>query len=473
MLGKHLTVLSVTLIAVQTHLLAFGGQGRLVVPYITGRPEVHPLTGFTGWIDAYERGYGKGVSARINSDGTFELPESTKPAVVIAFFDRMETPALVFTQWPGSDGSRDLLIPTEYACVPAGYPEVWDKEYAIKATFFAQTFVPQCTQIYGVSVFDGPKAGDPGNQLHMFVHEGGPDTKALLLQEHQSPDPGMGGHWDMVTGGFSDHGLSMVGYRHGNIPVSPGKEYTVRFYGLASPARKYEFPGYIRPDSGDGYAHGHAYARGGKPVEGDLCCLIFGNSHGQLIENQICGEEWEVFVAPVRPTQDFGQTFESHGVSMAGVSFWASSGGEQDVECDIQILTEGPWGKKLGPAKVARAHPSPHKPIVRYQTPAPLKGYEAFYEKPCQFFQAAWHPDEIQLEPGKTYYVSIAPSKPLMTYGDGDFYQKGYAYYDGLKVDRQVSGKRTFHSYRWTIAMNIVTYANPGGKPMAAIRPAE
>lgn len=441
------------------------GEGRLMVPFVTGQEGVHPFTGFTGWIDAYPKGSTQGVSARIEKDGSFTLPELDGQACLIAMFDRMEMPALVFPQWPDPSGSRDLLIPAEYACVPAGYPEVWERELMVPATLFAQTFVPRGTQLYGLCIFDGPKMAEPGNQLHAFVHEGGPDTEPLLLQEHQSPDPGMAGRWDMITGGFSDRGLSMIGWRHGNMPLTPGKTYAVRFFGLQQPGKKYELNAFIRPDAGDGYPHGHAFARGGKPVEGDICGLIFTNLHGQLIENQICGEEWEVFIPAHPPTRDFGQSFVSHGVSLAGVSFWASSGGDMDVTCEVRIRTEGPWGKPIGPARVVRAHPSPHKPLIRYDIPAPLKGYESYYRKPCQFFQAAWSPDEVELKPGETYYIQIAPSKPLMVYADGDFYQKGYAYYDGLKVDRQAPG-RTFHSYRWTLAMNIVTYAHPGGKPL-------
>src|SRR5690606_4759476 len=157
--------------------------------------------------------------ARIEKDGRFTLPELDEPACLIAMFDRMEMPALVFPRWPDPSGSRDLLIPAEYACVPPGYPEVWEREWMVPATLFAQTFVPRGTQLYGLSIFDGPKLAEPGNQLHAFVHEGGPDTQPLLLQEHQSPDPGMAGRWDMITGGFSDRGLSMIGWRHGNMPL--------------------------------------------------------------------------------------------------------------------------------------------------------------------------------------------------------------------------------------------------------------
>ena len=72
----------------------------------------------------------------------------------------------------------------------------------------------------------------------------------------------------------------------------------------------------------------------------------------------------------------------------------------------------------------------------------------------------------MPLTPGKTYHVDITASRPIMAYADGDYYADGYAYYEGLQVDRVGSNtRRTFHSNRWTLAMNIVTYANREGRP--------
>ena len=70
--------------------------------------------------------------------------------------------------------------------------------------------------------------------------------------------------------------------------------------------------------------------------------------------------------------------------------------------------------------------------------------------------------------PGKTYYIEVVPTKPIMMYADGDYYKNGYAYYERLKADR-ASGAQpyAFHSERWTLAMNIVTYANKGGAPLS------
>lgn len=185
-------------VAGSVHVLA--AEGRVLVPALTGRPERQVLKGFTGWIDAYGRGYGRGASARIRADGTFQLDTAKQPACLIAMFDRMETPPIVVRRWPDASGGSDIIIPVEYACVPAGYPQEW-QPLMVRATFFSQTFVPRCTEVYGFSVFDGPKITDNGNQIHVFVHENSPDTQPLFIKQRESPDPGMAGRWDMLTGG--------------------------------------------------------------------------------------------------------------------------------------------------------------------------------------------------------------------------------------------------------------------------------
>lgn len=443
-------------------------QGRIVLPRIEGREGLQVFAGHPGWVDVYHKGYCKTVSARIQPDGSFELSKPDKPVSLIAMFDRNETPPVILPQWPVEPDNFDVPIAVEYACVPDGYPEVWDKEYKKKGTDFFQTFVPQCTQLYGFSVFDGPRQEKHGNRVMVSVHPDGPDSKALLFKDKGSPDPGWVGHWDELTAWDSDRELPYVGWRHGDMPIEAGRTHAIRAGGYRTHgARRLKQVVYVRPDKGDGYAKGNAFADG-LALDGDLCCLIFGNSHGQIVENQIRSLQWEVFLPRHRPTTQWGQTFVSHGHSLAGVSFWASAGSASSVLCEVLILEEGPWGRKLGQAKIARGHESPDRPVVVYpDTPAAMPEYTEFYKRPSRFFQVAYAPDEIKLKPGKTYYVQLMPSRPLMMYVDGDRYQQGYAFYEGLKVDRQRDGVMTKHSKRWTLAMNIVTYANPGGKPLS------
>ncbi len=439
---------------------ALAGGGTFTVSYVTGRPETHVFAGHPGWVDAYAAGGGEGISGRIGDDGKFTLPAPAKdkPLCLIAMFDGIETPPIIVPSYPAK-ADREILIPTEYACVPGGYPDVWDKEYLQSNHHWFQVFVPQCTQIYGCTIFDGPKALSWGNKFNATLHEDGPRGKPIFIANHDGNR-----NIDFMSGGHSDHGTPRCGWRHGDLEVVPGRTYAMCAGGYNSHGgERVPLPAYIRPDKGDGYAQGEVF-KDNKPTGGDLCCLIFGNSHGQLVENHIRSEEWEIFVPGHRPTRSWAQTFKSNGVSLAGVSFWASDGdNSRAVKCDVKIRPEGEWERPIGPVKRAVGHESPVRPIIRYpDAPKPVEGYEAYYRLPCKLFQVACMPDEIPLKPGKTYYIEVTASEPILMYADGDFYDHGYAYYEGLKVDR-LGYPRAFHSDRWTLAMNIVTYARPGG----------
>jgi hypothetical protein len=442
---------------------AFALEGRILVPYVTGHPETHVFTGHPGWVDAYYPGTGGGISARIDEDGTFTLPdpEKQKPICLIAMLDKIETPPIIVPNY-GVDGKTDIVIPTEYACVPDGYPEVWDEKYMTRATNYYQTIVPHCTQLYGISVFDGPEIIWWGNKINSTVHEATPGGEPVRMRFHFED------HLDHQSAGHSFKELPRMGWRHGDLPVTPGKPYAIRVGGYRSHGGKnFELDAYIRPDNGDGYPFGNCIGDG-KPLGGDLCALIFGNSNGQLVENHIRSEEWEIFIPKHRPSTNWGQSFTAHGVSLAGISFWAASAtGEKDIQCRIVIHPDGTWEPPRKMVKVAVAHKSPVRPIIRYpEWPGELEGYSDYYKLPADLYQVSYAPDEMPLEPGKMYYIEVQSSKPIMMYADGDYYQDGYAYYEGLKVDR-LGQPWSFHSPRWTLAMNIVTYAKPGGGPLS------
>ncbi|MBN1419627.1 MAG: hypothetical protein JXP34_12690 [Planctomycetes bacterium] len=435
------------------------GEGRFTIPYVSGRPGTQAFAGHPGWVDAYHRGYGPSVWARIEADGSFRLPAPRKaaPICLVAMFDRIETPPVVVFDWPHETGG-DVPIPVEYACVPAGYPDAWDREYRARTKNFYQTFVARGTQLYGVTIFDGPKIVEWGNKINVSVHAGSPSGSLIPLA---TPGPGT---IEAVSAGHSDREFPRIGWRHGDMPVATGETYAIRAGGYRSHGgRHFELDAFLRPDAGDGYEGGQAFIEG-RPVGADLCALIFGDSHGQIVENHIRSEEWEIFLPYHRPSRVWAQTFLAHGVSLAGITFWAASGGTDPVAGEIRIRTEGPWGDLVKPVKVATGHASPIRPIIRYpDTPAPVPGYEDWYRLPSQLFQIAYFPGELALVPGETYCVEFIAQRPVMLYADGDYYRNGFAYYEGLKVDRQVSGRITKHSERWTIAMNIVTYALPGG----------
>ncbi len=439
------------------------GTGTFTVPYITGHPETHAFSGHPGWVDAYHAGSGEGIHARIGEDARFRLPapKKEKPLCLIAMFDKIETPPIIVPHYP-IEGDRETLIPTEYACVPAGYPDVWDKQYMIRGKDFYQTMIVDCTELYGVSAFDGPKFSWWGNKINVSVHHGDPRGELIMVTEAGE------GPSEHISATHSDHELPRIGWRHGGMPVVRGRKYAVRVGAYRHGGSHFRLDAYVRPDAGDGYAQGQVY-KDGETLNGDLCCLIFGNSHGQLVENHIRSEEWELFIPRYQPTTTWGQSFVSHGVSLAGVSFWAGTdGGEEPVKCDVAVHPNGPWDRPVGPRKIAVGHKAPQRPIIRYRDqPKQVPGCQAFYELPSDLFQVAYMPDELKLEPDRTYYIEVLASRPIMVYADGDYYAHGYAFYERLKVDREAGAEpMTKHSYRWTLAMNIVTYARPGGKPL-------
>jgi hypothetical protein len=443
---------------------AIAGAATVTIPYVTGRPGAQPFAGHPGWVDAYTNRPGEGTSARIDEQGRFDLSRSKngKPLTLIFMFDRIETPPFVVFNYP-PDGNPDVVVPVEYACVPPGYPEVWDKKYMKRGKNFYQTMLMQCTQLYGVSVFDGPKFIWWGNKINVSVYKDNPKGEVIWVTE------GGEGKSDHVSATHSDHELPRMGWRHGDMPVEPGKTYAVRAGAYTHGGDHFRLDAYIRPDRGDGYAAGQLTVDG-KPTEGDLCCLIFGNGHGQLVENHIRSEEWELTIPRYRPSTCWGQSFTSHGVSLAGLSFWASSGQTADpVTCEITVYPDSPKESAIGVRKVAVSHASPLRPKIRYpDQPATMPGYDSHRKLPCELYQVAYAPDEMPLVPGKQYYVEVKSSKPLSMYVDGDYYPGGYGYYERLKADKVAgSGSYLFHSDRWTLCMNIVTYANPGGKPLA------
>lgn len=465
-------------------------RGRVTIPVVSDRSDRQPFAGHPGWLDAYGPGGGQGVSVRIGDDAGFAIESAPRPRCVIVTFDAIETPPLIVPRWPIAPGSNDLPMIVEYACVPAGYPAVWDSKYRVRSHEFWQTFVARSRHLYGLMAFDGPRIAWWGNKINVAVYRDGVGGPRIDFAVPWGTGPN-----DNPSAHHTDHAYPRVGWRHGDIDLTPGLKYAVRVCGYKSHGGAlFDLDTFIYPDTGDGYGPGQAYVRN-VPSGGDLCMMLFGSLNGQLVENHVRSEEWNVFIVKRPPTKRWGQSFTAHGVSLAGLRFWGSDGlhgaaADKDgpLTCTIRIREDGPAGKLVGPPCIARAHDTSTQvavgpsndpaaqghefitagaPVVRYpETPGPLPGYEAYYKLPFDLFQAAWLPDEVALKPGKTYYVEIEASRPLMMFADGDAYAGGFGYYDGQKVEKE---PHLMHDDpRWTLLMDIVTYENPGGAPETA-----
>jgi hypothetical protein len=73
--------------------------GRMLLPVISGRPELTAFVGHPGWINVFHEGYSRGASVRIQDDGTFEMEVPEKRSCLIVMFDRIETPPFIVPKW--------------------------------------------------------------------------------------------------------------------------------------------------------------------------------------------------------------------------------------------------------------------------------------------------------------------------------------------------------------------------------------
>jgi hypothetical protein len=449
---------------------ASAASGTVLCPVVTGSDQTIPFTPHQGWVDVYQPGDSTGRSARVGADARFDLGTIKTPVALIASFDRVEVLPIIVGKWPPKANAYDLSIWGDYICVPPGYPEVWDKDLKMTAKDYFQTFVARSTQIYGVTAFDGVKVIDWGNKINGRFRTGGPDGPIIMFPGYTE-----GEMMESESAHHTNHEFPYMGWRYGEMPVTPGQTYTINIAGYHSHGgQNYDLETFVRPDHGDGYPDGQCYVgNGGNPVEGDLCMIIAGNSNGQLVEDQLRSEEWDIIQPRRPPVTKWGQTFVAHGVSMAGVVCWANNGSADPVSCTIRIREGGPDGKVISPARIMVGHDCSPGPYVRYpDCPGPLPGYEVYYKWsdkdpavafPDKVYQVAYFPDEVKLTPGETYYLDLEFTKPVLMYVDGDYYLHGYGYYNGDKIEHE-SGMQ-HGDKRWTLCATIVTYQNPGGKP--------
>src|SRR5690606_2185037 len=87
---------------------------------------------------------------------------------------------------------------------------------------FYQMFVAECTALYGVSLFDGPKFVDWGNKINVSVYRDRHNGEVLPVTEAGE------GPSDHVSATHSDFELPRIGWRHGDLPLEMGRTYALR-----------------------------------------------------------------------------------------------------------------------------------------------------------------------------------------------------------------------------------------------------
>ena len=177
-----------------------------------------------------------------------------------------------------SERDVDFAGHFDYVCMPPGYPKAWDKNFMVRAHSFYQTFIAKSRWLYSVTVYDGPKIISWGNKISVRICEGAIGGPPITMRRHDAVEPAQ-------TALHTDHEFPRVGFRHGDVELQPGRKYTVVIKGYESHGgRHFDLDLFIRPDRGDGYGPGSAYADR-VPQGGDLCMLVMGNAAGQIIEN--------------------------------------------------------------------------------------------------------------------------------------------------------------------------------------------
>ncbi|MHC4742049.1 MAG: hypothetical protein ACYS8Z_09070, partial [Planctomycetota bacterium] len=289
---KHL-LLQVFVVGVLGSVL-YGAEGAIVAPYITGRPKIQRFSPHPGWIGFFSPGESVGKYAIIDDTGRFHVAGVSGPVSLIAGFHKMETAPLILPQWTPSVGDVAAMERYDYVCLPAGYPDVWDKQYMVRAHSFYQTFIAKSRWLYSVTLYDGPKIVWWGNKPSVRICEGAIGGPPIKMRWHNEEE-------ESQTSLHTDHAFPRVGFRHGDIELVPGRKYTVLVKGYESHGgQHFDLDLFVRPDKGDGYGPGNAYAdRVGQG--GDLCMLIMGNATGQIVENQMRSPEWEIFIPKRKP----------------------------------------------------------------------------------------------------------------------------------------------------------------------------
>ena len=449
---------------------ALAGKGTFTVPQVTGRPATQPFAGHPGWVDVFKRGYGVGTSARIAEDGTFELPDPDKPVCLVAMFDKIETPPVILPRWPISPGNYDVPIPAEYACLPPGFPGDFDMKQKVERP----GPVPDVRAALHAALRRPLLRRGQGGRLGQ---RGARDAPQGCAHRPAHPDEGPGlarprlGRQDRSRLDQPELAIVFFAWAGGTATCrsSRGKTYVLEVEGYRSHSGKhYETGAFIRPDKGDGYPDGQASV-GEKKLDGDLCLPDLRQRPRPARREPHPQRGMGVLHPPASSQHRLGpdvhlarrQPGRRHllglrrGRQRDPVRGPRARGGP--VGPDAQAGQGGPRSRVAGPAD----HPLSR--YARRRCRATRRGTSC----PASLFQVAYMPDEMPLKPGKTYYVELVPTRPVMMYADGDFYQQGFAYYEGLKMERAVAGRTTMHSKRWTLAMNIVTYENKDGMPQS------
>jgi hypothetical protein len=317
--------------------------------------------------------------------------------------------------------SRIVPAPWDEACLD---DSAWD--HAAAHEYF-QPFVARgssITQIGFKLAHDGIDGAGPGAQDFLLsIHE---------VKENDPPAkwPRIGPEMpviDVDCGGAKNYSFS-AGFNSGEVPTTPGKTYAVR---LATKSNTGKFQPYLHlVAEGEKYlpAWRSKTMPGDQPVEYEqttshLWMAIASDSDGLLIPyNKRIHKEFNQLT---RFARTWSQTYVAKGHSLAGVVLYAATSGVQpsinQQRVMISVWKEQPNPESVGTAKLAIGN-------GLYTGDASWGTFGAVYE-----------PDEVRLEPGKTYRLQFESIETPANLGLGTFKN-----IKGMKSD----GKPGFNPYQ-------------------------
>ncbi len=380
---------TVTLCHLLAAALAFSQveiSGRILHPRVPGGQDMMPFTAITCFANLTGGGR-EGSSFR-----TWE----TEPAGWYRIAGAPGTRTLLFST-PGRC-MRPIVL-ADIVCAPGeklslavrpafdffNFAEsAWDPK---GATHYFQTFVARGTSVTQVGfrlVHDGIDGPGPGAQtLCVSVHAEGPGTPDTWPRIGPAmPVPG-------VDCGGPKNYLWAAGWSSGEVPLTPGKKYTVR---IAAETPGGVFQAFWREDDDtacDCYRLGPSGATGA--TGRDLWLAVATDGDGLRIPyNKRVQTEFQEF-AGFRRT--WAQTYIAQGRSLAGVILYAAVSGahpplERQRAC-VRVRRGGPHGPAIGLEKIASGNGN-------------WTGDASW-----GMFGAAYAPGEVPLVPGERYAIEF------------------------------------------------------------------
>ncbi|GMU24092.1 MAG: hypothetical protein AMXMBFR13_41690 [Phycisphaerae bacterium] len=299
-------------------------------------------------------------------------------------------------------------------------------------TTWYQTFMARGTSVIRIQWL---LAGWHANRIAVSVHRdnGGAITSWPQVGPSKTGEVGYGDGW--------------VGFRSGDIPLTPHQRYAIKLTGQGG-THPYDFAIRTRVEDGGGYALGQAYDSGGNPRNLDLVATVFTDNDGCVIPyiDMTPGNVEDL----AGGTGTWGQTFRATSVALAAADCFVAGSGTWDVDAVFRIRQNGPGGAQVGPIKT---------------------GQSLYQAANSGIIGVSYAPGEVPLTPGNTYFIEMSPAPGSPAFEAYKFhsqsengYAHGQAYKNGI-AQSNVDLEMTIMEYKpwYTPAVVNPSFEDYGG----------